>query len=432
MSVTRRRALALFSATLAAPYVLRAEGAKAASTLTPLGSPIFLGAGQPGGKYAVSLATFSTPGQGFIAGWINDPPGDGNAKNFIQYFNADGTPSSAPIEMSGPAGTTDGTFANGVFPIAQPDGQAIILFGAKNDASDETDMIDIFSQRMAVGHTKVGNPKLINTLRTLDQGFPMGVGLSNGKFLAAWTSQLSGPDTIDVRGRIITLDGVGTLNDRRLHKESTGEQRLRSAAALASGKSVVSYSSLDQGTLSCRAVVLNANATRARDVSFQFATQSDINLTFGAAAVVTRGPNQNKWLAIGHTIDPQTLLGKLWFREFDGITPLGPAHRIGAAFAIEDARPDEAPSVCWVGGNRFFVQHWGFTNNKKSIEGIIIDVGTKTVVAPRVVIHRTSGDTTPEAVIRIPQQQTYVCGFSDGRNTNGSTAKAILQRMTLA
>src|SRR4051794_31675889 len=99
MSFTRRQALTLMSATLAAPYVLRIQSAKAAATLTRLGNPIFLGAGLPGGNHRVALAAFPNPSHGFVAAWINRQVA--GPRNFIQYFKGDGTPLSQPIQMKG-------------------------------------------------------------------------------------------------------------------------------------------------------------------------------------------------------------------------------------------------------------------------------------------------------------------------------------------
>jgi hypothetical protein len=423
MSITRRRALALAGAALAAPYFLRAQRAEAAATLSRVGNPIILGAGQSGGKHSVRLAAFPNPVHGFIAGWQTS--NGANSRNYIQYFKSDGTSLSAPIPMEGPAGTTSGIFPGGVFPIARPDGAALILFSA---APDGQDSVDVFSQRMSATRAKIGSPTLVDTVTELDQGQPLGTRLSNGNFLAAWTSTPGGETTTDARGRVIAFPGVGITGEFRINPDVPGQDVPQSAAALSGGKSVVSYSSIVGDDWYLRATVLNANGTRAH-TPFQLKKATTAQ-RLGSAAVVAKGDNQNKWVAIGYHPAASASQARLFFREFDLVTA-SPTRLIGPAFTCDDGVASVPPHASMAGANLVFVQHYAVFNNKQSIEGLVVDLATRTVKAPRIVIHQSATDTQSDALVRLPQSQIYVSGFSEGDFTDSSTSKAIIQRMKL-
>lgn len=424
MCITRRRALALAGAALAAPYLLRAQSAEAAGALTKVGSPIVLGAGQPGGKSGVRLAAFPNPVHGFIAAWRSHNGGL-NSRNYIQYFKSDGTPLSVPIPMQGPPATGIGPYANGVFPIARPDGSALILFSSAR-VGDEG--VDIFSQRMSATRAKVGNPVLLDTLTDLDQSNPIGAYLSTGNFLAAWISTPGDETTTDARGRIIAFSGTGVTGEFGINPNVPGQDQPCSVTALSGGRSVVSYSSIVGNDWYLRAAVLRPDGIRTH-APFQI-KQAPLAQRLGSAAVVAKGDNQNKWVAISYRPGASASQARLFYQEFDFITPSA-ERPIGPAFNCDNGVESVPPHASLAGPNLLFVQHYAVAGGKQSVQAQVVDLATNAVKAPRVVIHQSNTDTQSDALVRLPQSQVYVSGFSDGDYTDSSTAKAIIQRMKL-
>ena len=280
---------------------------------------------------------------------------------------------------------------------------------------------------MSATRAKVGNPVLVDTLTELDQSNPLGAYLSSAYFLAAWSSTPGDATTQDARGRIIAFSGAGVTGEFGINPNVPGQEQPDLVAALASGRSVVIYSGIAGSDWQVRAAVLNANGASAH-IPFRLKIVP-LAQRLGSAAVLAKGANQNKWVAIGYERGVASQ-ARLFFREFDFIKST-PDRPIGPAFLCDDEVGILPPHATLAGPNLVFVQHYALHANKQSVKGLVVDLATNTVKAPRVVIHQSDTDTQPNALIRLAQSQIYVSGFSEGDYTDSSTAKAIIQRMRL-
>ena len=284
MPITRRQSLGLMGSALALPYLLLADGARAAP-ISVL-KHIRLGKTQPGGKSDAAIAALPGNQGGFLACWINYRTYP-DFRAFCQYFNNSGNPLSDPIRMGGAAGQTDGTPAGSARPVAFPNGTALIIFTAPRDGSPGEEGDQVWVQRMSAGREKVGVPIRINTLHIGGCAIVHATRLTNGNVLVAWQHAEGTPDSIDVRCRVIDNKGVGISPERRATKTAGAQQIPKDLAALPNGKSVLSYAHLDLVDKIWRLELqrLTAAGVRIGDPILIKKTSSD--KPFGAAAVAS-------------------------------------------------------------------------------------------------------------------------------------------------
>lgn len=280
MAINRRTLLRGLGPAVALPYLLRSEPAEAALTLGLLGSPIELGAGQPGGKRGVSLAALT--GGKYIACWINTQSAT-DVRAFAQKFARNGSALSSPIRLGG-GSLTDGIPAFNVSAVSFPNDSSLIFFSAERDGASND--FDIFVQRMSAAFTKVGLPKRVNTTLSGAQTGVLATRLADGNVQVAWESMAPDFSSSTIRGRIVQPDGSPVTPERELIRNPQGYNTPRSFAPMPAGGAILSYN--EQQAL-CRKVLQEITPLNRPGATRSFAPV-DPSRSFGSIGLLNSDP----------------------------------------------------------------------------------------------------------------------------------------------
>jgi hypothetical protein len=114
------------------------------------------------------------------------------------------------------------TFTNNmqIEPVvaALPGGNVIVVWSSYGQVSS-TSMADVYAQMLTSGGSKVGGEFLVNQFTSYNQRSPAVAALSGGGFVIVWISEqerfsnLSGPPSVDVYGRLYSASGAAIGNE---------------------------------------------------------------------------------------------------------------------------------------------------------------------------------------------------------------------------
>ena len=113
-------------------------------------------------------------------------------------------------------------------------------FGVKSDG------YGIFAQRYNASGNTVGSEFQVNTNTSNSQEFSTGVGLSDGGFLIAWTSNLQDGSGYGVFGQRFDQSGSNVGNEFQINTYTTNDQDRISLAQLANGNVIATWDSNGQ------------------------------------------------------------------------------------------------------------------------------------------------------------------------------------------
>ncbi len=104
----------------------------------------------------------------------------------------------------------------------------------------------IFAQRYDASGNTVGSEFQVNTTTSNSQEFSTGVGLSDGGFLIAWTSNLQDGSGYGVFGQRFDQNGSSVGNEFQINSYTTNDQDRVSLAQLANGNVIATWDSNGQ------------------------------------------------------------------------------------------------------------------------------------------------------------------------------------------
>jgi hypothetical protein len=315
MHITRRKSLALIGSAVAAPLILRADEA-AAATFERVFTKT-LGSAAAGIQDHPRLAGFNSDGS-ILATWTS---GTGSTiTTWCQYFSKTGAKFTDPIQLDTAASLAPGT-SREARPLSFADGRALIFFFAKRTGAPSTEGDQLFVQRMSADRQKSGEPIRINGDPDGESSSVFAAELTNGNVMVIWARRDHTPPFDGyVVSRVITADGALVTERQRATQPESGAELPTSIAALSGGRSVFAYSHTDfgAGTITVACQRLDANgAPLGNPIILKTTSTSE---AYGSGAVASRlsTGSKGRLRALGNVFDVAfyrktgTLKWKVW------------------------------------------------------------------------------------------------------------------------
>lgn len=244
MQINRRTLLGGLGASLTAPYVLQPDSAQAAPAITVTKRIAIAGTQTDD---TVLPAGAHLPNSRVVTAWIHKPDFL-TSLPYVRYFRSNGIPLTAPIAMGGVTGPTEGANADSIVPVALPNGRSVILFSAKSTDATGVDFTDIFAQVMTADFKKIGTPIRINQTTEGQQVSVEAVRLTNGNILVLWRTQGTTNNSVDLKGRVISPNGVPLFPEKRVTAPFLGAQILSCLTAINNARAIFTYYTLSAAT----------------------------------------------------------------------------------------------------------------------------------------------------------------------------------------
>ncbi len=207
----------------------------------------------------------------FVVTWgdsSRSPDDPSNSAVRAQLFNADGSRvggeflvnTIVSLDQTAPTVTA---LANGGFVVAWTD------FSFSPDDPDPT---GVRAQLFDANGQRVGAEFLVNTVVANSQNSPSITGLSDGRFVVAWTlngSQTGGDTSLSsIRAQIFNANGTASGAEFLVNTTVTDRQEEPAITALANGRFVIAWTDVsrspdDPSFLAIRAQMFNASGTKS-------------------------------------------------------------------------------------------------------------------------------------------------------------------------
>ncbi len=175
----------------------------------------------------------------FAAVWSSDQQGGSGSNITLRLFNNDGTASTNEIVVS------DYANASNIIPSATKltNGHILVTFSSGGGGLDPSDY-GIYGQEFDENGNKIGNNFLVNTYTTDTQNWSTVQSLSDGKYVAAWSSyKQEDSSTWGVYAKIYNQDGSVYKDEFKVNTFSSNDQHMPAIADLGNGAFVVTYNS---------------------------------------------------------------------------------------------------------------------------------------------------------------------------------------------
>jgi Ca2+-binding RTX toxin-like protein len=196
----------------------------------------------------------------FVVTWDSFDNGDGSEACIRgRIYNADGSAGGSDFILN----TTTAGSEGDPSVTALADGRFVVTWNASDNGSDIRGRV--YNANGSADTTiNGGNDFLVNTTTANSQFTPSVTALADGRFVVTWTSLDNGTD-YDVRGRVYNANGSPAGNDFLVNTVTANSQQNPSVAALADGRFIVTWQSSDNGLeyADIRGRVYNANGSPA-------------------------------------------------------------------------------------------------------------------------------------------------------------------------
>lgn len=151
------------------------------------------------------------------------------------------------------------------------DGRVVFVWEDDSRTGDDTWYIALRAQIFNANGSKAGSEFLVNTTTKDSQLYPTVTGLSDGRFVVAWTdySESGGDTSFDaVRGQIFNSNGIKAGSEFLVNTTTQGTQSLQSISPLTDGRFVVvwqdaSQTGGDTSSWAIRAQIYDAHGNRS-------------------------------------------------------------------------------------------------------------------------------------------------------------------------
>ncbi len=195
------------------------------------------------------------PGGGFVATWVDTTGVDGDGASIMaRMFGPDGTPLGTEWQINATAVSDQfqpsiTALADGGFFIAWADNSR----GAET-WDDDSSSFAVRGQVLDANGAWVGGEILVNHVTTYGQYQPNVLGLSDGRFIVAFSDTSSGTETDGddlqygaIRARIFNPDGSPCGEDFLVNVTTTGHQNEPQMAELPDGRVVFTWTDFSYG-----------------------------------------------------------------------------------------------------------------------------------------------------------------------------------------
>jgi len=175
----------------------------------------------------------------FAAVWSSDQQGGSGSNIILRLFNNDGTASTGEVVVS------DYSSASNIIPSITKltNGHMIVTFSSGGGGLDPSDY-GIYGQEFDENGNKVGNNFLVNTHTADTQNWSAVQSLSDGKYVATWSSyKQDDSSSWGVYAKIYNEDGSICKDEFKVNTFSTNDQHMPVVADLGNGAFVVAYNS---------------------------------------------------------------------------------------------------------------------------------------------------------------------------------------------
>jgi RTX calcium-binding nonapeptide repeat (4 copies) len=178
----------------------------------------------------------------FIAAWSDQSGIGGDTDTAVrgQIFNADGIKSGTQFLVNT---TIDGYQSNPTV-TALSDGRFVAMWSSDSPIGGDLYNLAVVGQIFNANGSKSGNEFLVNTTTDNAQVEPALIALSDGRFIAVWTDySASGGDTSDtaIRAQVFNADGLASGVEFLVNTTTEGRQIGPDVTALADGRFVVTW-----------------------------------------------------------------------------------------------------------------------------------------------------------------------------------------------
>jgi Ca2+-binding RTX toxin-like protein len=229
----------------------------------------------------------------FVATWIsNDNGTDGNIR--ARIYSANGTAVGDDFVVN--SGPINALFNPALTTLA--DGRFVATWQSRDNGTD----FDIQARIFNANGTAAGTDFIVNSTTTNDQSSPAIAALADGRFVATWHSNDNGTDT-DIQARIYNANGTAAGRDFIVNSTTASDQVDSAITALADGRFVATWVSYDNGTdANIRARIYSANGTAA-DTDFIVNSTTTNDQTIPAVAALADGRFVVTWRSLDNGTD---------------------------------------------------------------------------------------------------------------------------------
>ena len=214
------------------------RGQRYAADGTAVGSEFIVNTFTTTTQYASSVTALADGG--FVVTWQSDGQDGSGYGIYGQRYMADGTAEGSEFLVN----TYTANHQLWSSATALVDGGFVVAWTSLHqDGSDH----GIYGQRYAADGTPEGSEFRVNTFATDFQVLPSAAALADGGFVVTWSSN-NGPDgsSTDIYGQRYAADGTVVGTEFRVNTWTASAQHWSSVAALADGGFVVAWTSLHQ------------------------------------------------------------------------------------------------------------------------------------------------------------------------------------------
>lgn len=175
----------------------------------------------------------------FAATWSSEQQGGTGSNIILRLFDSDGTPSTNEIIVS------DYTDASNLSPSVTElsNGHLIVTFSGGGGGLDPSGY-GIYGQEFDENGNKIGSNFLVNSYTTDSQNWSAVQSLSDGKYVASWSSpNQDEAGTWGVFAKIYNQDGSVYKDEFQVNTYSKNDQHMPAIADLGNGAFVITYNS---------------------------------------------------------------------------------------------------------------------------------------------------------------------------------------------
>lgn len=225
---------------------------------------------------------------GFIAAWTSEEGRSLSPDIRGRLFNVSGSAAGADFVINSTTGLSQSGAA-----IAVLKGGGIIVAWTSEVGDDRE--LTVRGRVLKANGTALGPDFIINETVPDGQSSPAITALASGGFVATWNSDVGGAG-YDVRGRVFKSDGKATGREFVISNTTSDDQFSPTIAALADGRFIAAWASVESGTsqVDIRARLFNANGAAAGDDFIVNSTLAD-NQRDPTVTVLTNGRIAIAW-----------------------------------------------------------------------------------------------------------------------------------------
>ncbi|MGH6734576.1 MAG: calcium-binding protein [Methyloceanibacter sp.] len=182
----------------------------------------------------------------FVVAWRDESfTNEPNQSLLAQVFNADGSKFGGEFLV---ATTTNGQQTSPTI-AGLTDGRFVVAWTDDGGLTGDTSGTGIRAQVFNADGTKSGGEFLVNTTTTQSQGEPTITGLADGRFVVAWTDASQSGDDTDgaaIRAQVFNADGTKSGSEILVNTTTDQAQDDPAITALADGRFVITWTDASQ------------------------------------------------------------------------------------------------------------------------------------------------------------------------------------------